>query len=102
LQLFIHCGLHENRAVHLLTIADDAQALAERGLELLRAHGIHAQPHLLEGNHAGEQILLTAAQLDAGLIVMGAYGRPRFREFLFGSVTRELLKRTSVPLFLYH
>jgi nucleotide-binding universal stress UspA family protein len=60
------------------------------------------QTHIEEGNHAAERILQVAQALSAGIIVMGAYGKPRVREFLFGSVTQSILHHTKVPLFLYH
>ncbi len=50
----------------------------------------------------GEVILEEVWKLDPGLLVMGAYGRRAWREFLFGSVTRTVLERNPVPLFLYH
>ena len=43
-----------------------------------------------------------AHELGADLIVSGAFGHSRLRESLFGGVTRELLDRTTVPLFLSH
>jgi nucleotide-binding universal stress UspA family protein len=33
------------------------------------------------------------------LVVMGAYGRSTWREFLFGSVTRHVLRDSPVPVF---
>lgn len=49
------------------------------------------------------QVLLGhVQQVQAGLLVMGAYGQPTLREFFFGSVTRTLLAESPVPLFLYH
>jgi len=33
---------------------------------------------------------------------MGGYGQPTLREFFIGSVTRNLLAQSPVPLFLYH
>lgn len=38
----------------------------------------------------------------AGLIVAGAYGHSRFREFLLGGVTRDLPAMAAVPLFMAH
>jgi len=34
----------------------------------------------------------------AGLIVAGAYGRTRAREWLFGGVTKDLLRSASTPV----
>ena len=36
------------------------------------------------------------------LLVMGAYGHSRFREFMLGGVTRTLLRDSKVPLFCSH
>ena len=40
--------------------------------------------------------------MNADLIVMGAYGHARLREIILGGVTRELRKRSTLPLFLAH
>lgn len=101
-QLFIASGLSANRVVHLLSIGDRAAAIAEPCQQLLVSHGIHVEPHLAQGTHPADLILELAERLDVGLIVMGAYGQPRFREFFFGSVTKTILKRATVPVFLYH
>ena len=47
-------------------------------------------------------ILEQIGRLNAGLLVMGAYGQPVLREFFLGSVTRTLLQETPVPLLLFH
>ena len=46
-------------------------------------------------------ILKKAQALEAGLLVMGAYGQPAIREFFLGSVTRKVLKESSIPVFCY-
>jgi nucleotide-binding universal stress UspA family protein len=35
-------------------------------------------------------------------MVTGAYGHSRYREWMVGGVTRELLERSRVPLLLAH
>ncbi|MBL8551364.1 MAG: universal stress protein [Hyphomonadaceae bacterium] len=50
----------------------------------------------------GRALLDEAAAIGADMIVMGAYGRSRAEETLFGGVTRELLAHAPVPLFLSH
>lgn len=102
LQLFVASGISGGREIHLLTVAEDGPAVAQRGVEFLHAHGLQVHTHLEEENQAVEQILQTAKRLEAGLIVMGAYGQPRLREFVFGSVTKRVLRETEIPLFLYH
>ena len=40
--------------------------------------------------------------LDAGMLVMGAYGQSVLREFFLGSVTRMILQECRVPVFCFH
>lgn len=48
--------------------------------------------------HVGEHLLDRASQLGCGMIVMGAYGRSWFSEYLLGGATRHILKHMSVPI----
>lgn len=98
---FAASGLHAGRPVHLLTCGARAAEIAEPCLEYLAAHGIQAEQHLTTGTPA-EQILQFAERLEAGLLVMGAYGQTRFHELFFGSTTATVLQRTGVPLYLDH
>lgn len=38
----------------------------------------------------------------ADLLVMGAFGRPRVRQALFGGVTRRIMRSMTVPVFISH
>jgi len=51
---------------------------------------------------AGERILSVAANDSCDLLVMGAYGRTRFSEWLFGGATRYVLEHASIPLLMRH
>lgn len=53
-------------------------------------------------HEAGAAILAGAARLSADLLVLGAYGRVRFSEWMFGGVTRHVLQHTALPLFMRH
>jgi nucleotide-binding universal stress UspA family protein len=75
---------------------------ADMALYLAR-HGVKVDV-VLEGTHrtAGEALMAFARTAGAGLIVAGAYGHSRYREWVLGGVTRELLERSPVPLLLAH
>jgi len=77
---------------------------AEDALCYLSRHGIHAELRRLDRAALTPEEILerTAKELAPGLIVMGAYGRPRLRETLFGGVTRYLLEAAPAPLLLAH
>jgi nucleotide-binding universal stress UspA family protein len=47
-------------------------------------------------------LLSHASDLGADLIVMGAYGRSRFREFILGGATRTILQSMTVPVLMSH
>jgi nucleotide-binding universal stress UspA family protein len=76
--------------------ADIAAHLAIRGMK----------PELFNLDSAGrtetKAILDQATAIGADLIVMGAYGRSRMSEFIFGGVTREILTSSPVPLLMAH
>jgi nucleotide-binding universal stress UspA family protein len=106
LYAFEASGLGDSREVHVVAVASDhkdAAQHADRAVEFLRIHGIVATPHAVETSvEAAEVLLRKVRHLDAGLLVMGAYGQPVLREFFLGSVTRTVLKETPVPVFCYH
>ena len=51
---------------------------------------------------AGHALAALAMDCNAGLLVIGAFGHSRYREWVLGGVTRELLESTPVPLLLAH
>lgn len=54
------------------------------------------------GDTVGEQICARTITQDADLLVMGAYGHMRLREFVFGGATRHVLAHMPVPVLLSH
>jgi nucleotide-binding universal stress UspA family protein len=106
LQAFEAVQFEKASQVHIITIHEDqteAERRADRGVDYLKLHNITAQRHAIVSPDGPAKLLLKRAkQLNAGLIVMGAYGQPALREFFLGSVTRKLLGESSIPLFLYH
>lgn len=47
-------------------------------------------------------LLDAAAEARADLLVMGAYGRARFTEWVLGGTTRHALRSSRIPLFMRH
>ncbi|MET0225150.1 MAG: universal stress protein, partial [Dokdonella sp.] len=70
----------------------------------LGRHSIEAEPVDIETTDAdaGEVLLDAAVGAAANLLVMGAYGRSRFSEWVFGGATRTLLHEAPMPLFLHN
>jgi nucleotide-binding universal stress UspA family protein len=101
-------------SVPLLALAADVQLLevdekvpaypSDLAARYLARHGVEVdivQKRPVEGGIA-DTIERAAYDLGAGMIVMGAYGHSRLREFLLGGVTRSLLRECGLPLFLAH
>nr|WP_314544060.1 universal stress protein [uncultured Massilia sp.] len=51
---------------------------------------------------AGQALVRLAGDVGADLMVTGAYGHSRYREWVLGGVTRELLERAPLPLLIAH
>jgi nucleotide-binding universal stress UspA family protein len=50
----------------------------------------------------GEALIGIAGTYGAGLLVSGAFGHSRYREFVLGGVTRVLLERSPLPVLVAH
>ncbi|MBS0470637.1 MAG: universal stress protein [Proteobacteria bacterium] len=71
----------------------------------LERHGVEAHIRILDsdGRDPCPAILDTAtSELHAGVLVMGAYGHDRAREFVFGGFTRRVLHGAGLPVLMAH
>lgn len=93
------------RAVTLVSVDEKGEDFpGTDALRYLSRHGIHAELKIVErGVETVEERLEKEAEtLGAGLIVMGAFGKSRLRETLFGGATQYLLTSGRFPLLLAH
>lgn len=69
----------------------------------LDRHGVNVTVNALDASDesVGEEIARRAAE-QSELLVMGAYGHSRLREFILGGVTRHMLKAMSIPVLFSH
>jgi nucleotide-binding universal stress UspA family protein len=83
--------------------ADRAPSAADVA-ELLVRRGIGAQAETpASGDVAVADVLVSrAADLAADLVVMGAYGHSRLREYVLGGVSRSVLGQMTLPVLLAH
>jgi nucleotide-binding universal stress UspA family protein len=70
----------------------------------LARHGVKANVSSTAASDidVGDAILSRAADLSADLLVMGAYGHSRVREFVFGGATRAVLRSMTLPVLMSH
>jgi nucleotide-binding universal stress UspA family protein len=98
------------QVVHVLLVTQrSVMGSSERRLgEIMEAYldqlGVRSQFELVPsaGLTVAEAITSRAAALVADMIIMGAYGHSRLRDRLFGSVTKDMLRKVSVPLLMAH
>ena len=78
---------------------------AEPGADISRHLARHGVPVVLEqrdGHDAGRVLLDRARDLDADMLVMGAYSQSRVRRLIFGGVTRDILESAGLPVMMAH
>lgn len=106
LQAFCGAGLAELQPLHVVSVHSEhltAAKQADRAIDFLSFHDIRAESHpIASSEEPAEVVMKQLDALNAGLLVMGAYGKRTLAEFLFGSMTRKILKEASTPVFLYH
>ncbi len=102
--------LRRAKKVYLGTVAEGGQKDREydlppvSGADYLARHDIGCEMVELDAGEEGVGRSLTdaAERRRAGLLVMGAYGRTRFSERVFGGTTRAMLSDVRIPLLLTH
>lgn len=100
--------LQRASSVKILTVVNEkATAVAGIGRDALRhltLHGVRAE--IEEIDSGGKSIGVTLdgylASASCDLLVMGAYGKSRVREFILGGATAHVLAKMKTPLFLVH
>jgi nucleotide-binding universal stress UspA family protein len=106
MRLFVESGLHRERAIHIVTINDSgavAWEMATKAAESLAEMGVAAEVHnVVSVLSVADALVEVAGKVDAGLIVMGAFAHSRLRNVFRGSVTQQLVEKTTIPLFLTH
>lgn len=87
--------LHLAEAIHVLTVQDGAEDPdGAQAAGYLAKHGLSATVHRLPAEGSADETLAAAvARMGSDLLVMGAYGHSRVREYLFGGSTRHFLEK---------
>jgi nucleotide-binding universal stress UspA family protein len=96
-----------DKVVAVEVVDEDEIASAETRLKdvvgWLAGHGISAEVRVERGRDEDAVILsLLAEDLKVGLVVGGAYGHSRLREWVLGGVTRDLLLRPAQCSLISH
>ena len=70
----------------------------------LARHGVQVEVNVLSQSmpRVSDVLLRHADDVEADLVVMGAYGHSRFREAILGGATRYMLEQSKLPVFMAH
>jgi nucleotide-binding universal stress UspA family protein len=100
--------LQQAKTVHVVTVANEKAIETRRsGAELARhlaCHGVEVkfEEEDAGGRSIGEALEAYAISRRLDVLVMGAYGHSRFRDFVLGGATKSLVADPPLPIFLSH
>lgn len=99
--------LTQAKAVRIMEVNPDRDASHLAGADLalhLARHGVKAEAGSTsaEDIRTGDVLLSRAADLGADLLIMGAYGHSRFREYAFSGTTLHVLRHMTIPTLMSH
>lgn len=91
--------------VTIIAIGDESDRLpAQAAAAYLSRYDVHARIEqvALDRAKVGDVLLERVSNGRIGYVVMGGFGHHRVAEALFGGVTRMMLTKSPVPIFLAH
>jgi nucleotide-binding universal stress UspA family protein len=100
--------LKKVKSVRVVTVLNEkvieSKSSSADVLQYLAHHGVEVELETIEaaGRKIGEILNSVVASCKADLLVMGAYGHSRIREFVLGGATRAMLDRPQLPIFVSH
>jgi nucleotide-binding universal stress UspA family protein len=81
----------------------DLSSAARNLTDALAARGLDVQTASVSNEgYIGDRLQFKAIELGADLLVMGGYGHSRFREFVLGGATDDVLSKTRLPVLMSH
>lgn len=100
--------LKRAKRVYLVCVSEGSkgEGRQEPAADMARHLSRHDIPvevrHLPQWPDAAAGLMNEAVVVGADLIVVGAYGHSRLREFILGGVTRDLLTQSVIPVLMAH
>ena len=98
--------LETKQKVNVVSFGDDIRPPL-KGIDVvssLQRHGVSAKRirHSATSRNVGKDILSYCHDVDAGMLVMGAFEHSLFREELFGGPTKYVLENAHIPVLMAH
>ncbi|TCP60753.1 universal stress protein family protein [Rhodovulum bhavnagarense] len=72
--------------------------------QMLSRHGVKSEISVLAKTmpRVSDVLMRHAQDVEADMMIMGAYGHSRFREAILGGATRSMLEKTEFPVLMAH
>lgn len=92
------------RVVILTARRSDSDAKPSGLAGYLALHGVEAETWAFtpKRDSIGAELMIEAAEAGADMLVMGAYGHSRLREFILGGATRRVVAEAAIPVLMAH
>jgi|SaaInl7_200m_RNA_FD_contig_31_918518_length_1075_multi_9_in_0_out_0_2 nucleotide-binding universal stress UspA family protein len=83
---------------------EDGEEPGARLADHLLRHGVNVRARTVYAGElsVGDVLISRTAKDGADLLVMGAYGHPRWKELVLGGTTRHMLDHMTTPVFMSH
>jgi nucleotide-binding universal stress UspA family protein len=101
--------MHEASAVTVVEVCEtheraETQSRLDDVVRFLTRHRINARGHAVypQTGSGADQLIKTAQDLGADLLVTGAYGHGRVGEWILGGMTRDLIKHSPICCLMSH
>lgn len=100
--------LRRAAGVRLVTVTGDKEMDAADSIHALRRHlRFHDVEAMVDsiaaaGDNAGKALTRYCQQINADMLVMGAYGHSRMRDFVVGGATKNIMAEAALPVLLSH
>ncbi len=106
LAALVHSGLLASEQTIVASIGETIEQAEVRlapALDYLAIHDIQAEGVVIPSRMAVHaELFEQVGKRDVGMLATGAFGRSRAAEWLLGSHTRQIIRTSPVPLFLFH
>jgi nucleotide-binding universal stress UspA family protein len=100
--------LKKAKQVYIVTITNEKSISGRRSAEELARNLVSHDVHVIldtadaGGRGIGEVLTSYVDSVGGDILVMGAYGHSRMRDFILGGATRSMVSKPPVPIFLSH
>ena len=101
LQFYVNGLVNIAKRFVLLLVGDESEEehKVEEEISYLKAHNVPVEIERREGSTAKETLKL-AEEISADMLILGAKGRPRMKDFIVGSTALQVLQKSEVPVLL--